>query len=268
MFFNYKNEMKLHYEIHGKGTPILIIHGLGCDMRLMKECIEPAFDDCLEYKRIYVDLPGMGFSTANGQFASSDRILEVLLAFIEFAIPTSFLLIGESFGGYLSQGIVSSINTRVLGLFLLCPVVFPAHDDRAIPKNIKKYYDNNFLDSLTDEELTNFTYCGVICNEDTYVRYKRSILPGLRIGNTAFIDKLSLNYSFSKKLDLVLFEKPVTILCGKQDNVVGFVDQFSLMSQLLYSEYVVLDKAGHNLQIEHPAQVENIVKNWIKRTEA
>lgn len=259
--------MKLHYDIQGKGVPILIIHGLGCDMRLMKECVEPVFDDYLEYKRIYVDLPGMGLSTANEKFSSADRILEVLLAFIDFAIPTSFILMGESFGGYLSQGIVSNINTRVLGLFLLCPVVFPTHDDRKIPKNLKKYYDNNFLDSLAYEERTNFTYCGVICNEDTYGRYERSILPGLRIGNTSFIDKLSLNYSFSKKLDLVSFEKPVTILCGKQDNVVGFMDQFALMSQLLYSEYVVLDKAGHNLQIEHPTQVETIISNWLKRIE-
>lgn len=42
MFFNYYNE-KVYYEEFGEGKPILIIHGLACNIELMKGCIEPIF---------------------------------------------------------------------------------------------------------------------------------------------------------------------------------------------------------------------------------
>jgi len=61
MFFNYYNE-KAYYEEFGEGEPILIIHGLACNIELMKGCIEPIFKKVNGYKRIYIDLLGMGKS--------------------------------------------------------------------------------------------------------------------------------------------------------------------------------------------------------------
>ena len=54
------DELLLNYEIMGEGQPVLLIHGLACDMNLMKGCMEPVFSNVEGYKRIYIDLPGMG----------------------------------------------------------------------------------------------------------------------------------------------------------------------------------------------------------------
>ena len=83
MFFNYYNE-KVYYEEFGEGKPILIIHGLACNIELMKGCIEPIFKKVNGYKRIYIDLLGMGKSNNYSlEYASSDKILEMLLSFIK-----------------------------------------------------------------------------------------------------------------------------------------------------------------------------------------
>ena len=96
MFFNYYNE-KVYYEEFGEGKPILIIHGLACNIELMKGCIEPIFKKENGYKRIYIDLLGMGKSNnCSLEYASSDKILEMLLSFIKEKIDKEFLLIGES----------------------------------------------------------------------------------------------------------------------------------------------------------------------------
>ena len=44
---SYKNKLDdaiiLNYEVYGEGVPILLIHGFGCDLSLMKEAAEPIF---------------------------------------------------------------------------------------------------------------------------------------------------------------------------------------------------------------------------------
>ena len=56
---NVKN-VEVNYEVYGEGKPIIIIHGSTVDHRLMTGCMEPIFNNRDGYKRIYLDLPGMG----------------------------------------------------------------------------------------------------------------------------------------------------------------------------------------------------------------
>lgn len=117
-------DAEIYYEIVGEGKPVLIIHGCAPDHRLMQRCMESVFQKYEGYQKIYIDLPGMGKSNAPDWINSSDHILEVLIAFIEEIISTEkFLLVGESYGGYLARGILSKMSEKVNGLLLVCPVV-------------------------------------------------------------------------------------------------------------------------------------------------
>ena len=135
MFFTYQGN-KLYYKVIGQGKPVLAIHGLGCSSELMEGCLEPIFEKHAGYKRIYLDLPGMGRSDADPAFASADAILEMLLNFIETVIGGhSFLLAGESYGGYLARGILAKKRSEIDGLLLICPVVVPNPQERILPKD-------------------------------------------------------------------------------------------------------------------------------------
>ena len=148
MFFNYYNE-KVYYEEFGEGKPILIIHGLACNIELMKGCIEPIFKKVNGYKRIYIDLLGMGKSNnCSLEYASSDKILEMLLSFIKEKIDKEFLLIGESYGGYLSRGIISKCYKSVKGLMLLCSMIIPDDSKRTLPVGNLKFHDKEILEKV------------------------------------------------------------------------------------------------------------------------
>ena len=135
MFFTYQGN-KLYYKVIGQGKPVLAIHGLGCSSELMEGCLEPIFEKHADYKRIYLDLPGMGRSDANPAFASADAILEMILNFIETVISGhTFLLAGESYGGYLARGILAKKRLEIDGLLLICPVVAPNPQERILPKD-------------------------------------------------------------------------------------------------------------------------------------
>jgi pimeloyl-ACP methyl ester carboxylesterase len=268
MFYSYKN-IKIHYQVIGSGKPIFMIHGLDCDLNLMKGCFEPIFKNKNGYKRIYIDLPGMGKSEALLEYASSDKILDILISFAENIISENFLLIGESYGGYLSRGILSKLNSKIEGMALLCPVVIPIHAKRDVPKNIIKFEDKDFTNTLNDFERKTFGKFSVLENKKVYKRYKNEILSGIKKCNKDFIESLWKNYSFSfnvdKKLKKIKFDKPVLFMAGRQDICVGYKDLYKLLEDYPRATFSVIDIAGHNLQIEQPELFNSLVENFLIR---
>ena len=78
------------------------------------------------WKRIYIDLPGMGKTTDYSSIQNSDEMLEAIIELIHTIIPNeSYLLVGESYGGYLARGIMRKSVDQLLGAALICPLIIP-----------------------------------------------------------------------------------------------------------------------------------------------
>lgn len=258
MFYTYKN-INIYYETIGVGNPVLMIHGLGCDLTLLKKCMEPIFKKHENYKRIYIDLPGMGKSDALKEYSSSDKILEILLSFIKEVINSKFLLIGQSYGGYLARGILSKCSDMVDGMLLICPVVISDVKKRNVPEVKIKYRDEIFLKELHDSEKNDFLeYCIVAKNE---------IQSGLKIANNVFNDYLKDDYCFSfdvdKEVRKLNYEKSVLLIAGRQDNCVGYQDLWNLIEDYKSASFSVINYAGHNLQIAQTQIFNALVNNWL-----
>lgn len=261
----------LHYEIIGKGKPVVIIHGLSCDLTLMKGCMEPIFGNLPQYKRIYIDLPGMGQSSTELENATADKMLEILVNFIKENVQKNFLLIGQSYGGYLVRGILSEFKEKVDGMMLICPVIVPNKDKRLLPTNIIKFEDTNYLSTLDETERIDFCEFAIIANEKTHERYKMEILQGLQRANAEFIDRLCENYEFSFDVDIKIrnmkYSKPVLFLLGRQDDCVGYADTWKILEDYKRATFAIIDVAGHNLQIEQPRLFNELAWNWLERVE-
>ncbi|MBC2685956.1 alpha/beta hydrolase [Bacillus toyonensis] len=260
-------DAEIYYEIVGEGKPVLIIHGCAPDHRLMQRCMESVFQKYEGYQKIYIDLPGMGKSNAPDWINSSDHILEVLIAFIEEIISTEkFLLVGESYGGYLARGILSKMSEKVNGLLLVCPVVVAQPKERLLPDKQVLVRDEEFLNTLTSIEREEFCDLAVVANEYTYTRFKEEIKPGLDVANDEFIERLQKNYPLTIDFHRKKYEKPVLLLAGRQDITVGYQDIIGMIENYPRATLAVLDTAGHNLQIEQPELFESLVGEWIRRT--
>lgn len=263
---------KIHYQVYGDGKPVVLLHGMGCDLRLMKGCLEPIFQKLPDYKRIYIDLPGMGKSDASLEFSCADGILHLLVSMINRLNLEHFLLIGESYGGYLARGILASpLASRVDGLLCICPVVIPKHISRKPAEKNIEFFDVPFLQQISPKQRAEFCEYAVVANPQTYERYQQEIEPGLQISNKEFLDELTRHYEFADDIDQKIrqskFGKPTLFLTGRQDNSVGYEDLWKLMEDYPRATFAVLDCAGHNLQIEQPALFDCLVREWIMRAE-
>lgn len=263
---------ELYYEIVGEGTPVLMLHGWGMDHRIMSCCMELVFQKNKEkFMRIYFDLPGMGKSKAGESIKNSDGMLEAILAFIEKVIPNQkFLLVGESYGGYLARALVQKIDHRILGLFLICPLVYPGYRAGEVPAKTVLEKDVPFLESLSEQERVSFEYITIVQNRRVWNSFKESVYEAIINQKDNYFLNHVLDGAFSYDVDHLenAFAKPCLILAGRQDTEVGYRDQFKLLDNYPRATFAVLDKAGHNLQIEQEDLFVNLASEWLERAVA
>ncbi len=261
--------ISINYEIIGSGKPIIMLHGSHVDHRLMMGCMEPVFNNRDEYKRIYIDLPGMGKTKGEDWIINSDVMLDIVIDFIEKIIPNeNFLLAGESYGGYLARGIVHRIANRVDGLLLICPAIIMDFKKRNIPSHIILKRDDTLLSQLKPSDAEGFISIQVVQSKKIWDRYRNEILSGIRLADNNFLLYLQENgYAFSFDVDGMneKFNKPTLMLLGRQDSSVGYKDAWRVLDNYPRATFAVLDRAGHNLQIEQEELFNSLVNEWLVR---
>ncbi len=270
-------DVKIYYESIGEGTPILMIHGWSPDHRLMKGCMEPVFQTLdTAWKRIYFDLPGMGKTKGAPWINGSDRMLELVLGFIDAVLPDQhFVLAGESYGGHIARGIIHKRPSVVDGLLLICPAV-DAVDQEVKEKDAEFRVleeDAALLNSLSEEDRNYFTGGGfnTVRNRRVWERYRDEVLPGLKLADYSFLNNcLSQHGPYSFNVDELEkpFMKPSLFLAGRQDSVVGYRNLWKIIGMYPRASFVLLDKAAHNLQTEQDVLFTAAVKEWLDRVAA
>jgi pimeloyl-ACP methyl ester carboxylesterase len=230
----------------------------------MTGCMEPVFSDNGGYKRIYLDLPGMGKSESAEWIKSSDDILDIVISFIEKVIPNeNFLLAGQSYGGYLSRGIIHKMEDRIDGVLLICPLIIPEFKKRNVEEHAVLEKDSEFLSKLTIEETEDFNL--VVQNRKTYERFKNELVCDV---DDRFLENLQQSaYSLSFDVDKLNKKvyKPTLILLGKQDDCVGYKDAWNILGNFPRATFAILDKAGHCLQIEQESLFNSLIDDWLVR---
>ncbi|WP_337982312.1 alpha/beta fold hydrolase [Lysinibacillus sp. C5.1] len=198
----------IYYEEIGVVQPIIMLHGFTPDHRLMKGCMEPIFTQREGWKRIYLDLPGMGKTKDYEHIHNTDDMLEAVVEFIQTVLPSqSFVIAGESYGGYLTRGIMQKLEDRILGVALVCPMIVPEKQDRIVPAHTIVAANQPFLATLTKQEVDDFSTHQVVLDAYNWNRYKNEVLVGCQLADENFLEKILQNYGFSFALKDILFQQ-------------------------------------------------------------
>jgi pimeloyl-ACP methyl ester carboxylesterase len=259
----------VYYKIRGAGRPIVMIHGFTPDHRLMLGCMEPLFTKRDGWRRVYFDLPGMGQTPGPDWLTTSDQMLDLVRQFIDRILPGErYCVAGESYGGYLARGLAARDPERVMGLLLLCTLATANPARRRVPSHEVLEADEKLLAGLSPEERLEFESMNVVLTRSVWKGIRRDVLPGIGASDQPFLDKLwKTGYAFADEAGLGRMEygKPVLIAVGRQDCVAGYEDAWDLLPCFPHATYAVLDRAGHNLQIEQPAVFEALAAEWLVR---
>lgn len=128
--------------------------------------------------------------------------------------------------------------------------------------------DEAFLATLSPEDLKSFTEINVVQTEEVWQRFRDQILCGIQLADMPFLKWYRENgYAFTFDVDALEepFTGPSLFLLGRQDSVVGFRDNWIILEFYPRASFVVLDRAGHNLQIEQPFLFNALITDWVCR---
>lgn len=260
--------MAIYHKIIGEGFPIVMVHGWTLDHQAMMHAMEPNFENRTSWKRIYIDLPGMGLSEPQKSINNSDDMLEAVVRLIDELIPDQpFIVCGYSYGGYIARGIVHSRHDKVFGLMLLAPMIIAESERRVLPQRTVLKRDHNLLSGLSSEEADAFGSMAVVQGKAEWERFRDEILLPSNQKDDIFLNRIHQNgYGFTFALSTKL-EYPTLIITGRQDHVVGYHDAWRLMEEYPRAAFAVLDMAGHNVQIEQVEVFNALVHNWLDKLE-
>ena len=262
--------VSIYYETRGTGFPVLMLHGYGIDHNVMVGCMEPVFKDRPGYRRIYIDLPGMGQSKAPEWLTNSDQVLDIVIKFSEKVIDGNFLVAGESYGGYIARGMVNKIPGRVAGVLLICPVIVGERSKRQLPPRKVFVKDEKLLESIDPEDRKFFERMLLLQDERRWERFQQDILPGRHSEDRAFLERLKQHgYECSFDVDRLPqpFDRPSLIFVGRQDASVGYKDAGRLIDIYSRSTFAILDRAGHGLEVEQEGIFNCLTAEWLDRVE-
>ncbi|MEJ3744890.1 alpha/beta hydrolase [Actinomycetes bacterium KLBMP 9797] len=178
-----------------------------------------------------------------------------------------FLLIGESYGGYLARALANARPAQVLGLALICPIGTIAENaDRTVPERQVLRPDPDLLAALDDRTAAEFAEISVVQTPRTLRRFRDEIMTGLDLADADAMARIRRRWTLNQEPEAgPPFTRPTVILTGRQDDSVGYADQFALLPHHPRASFAVLDVAGHNLQIEQPELFDALMREWLDR---
>lgn len=250
----------------GEGPTLLAIHGLFLDHRALATTLEstPGIE---RFRRLYVDLPGMGETPAAGHHPSSAAIVEVLDRVVGETIGTApFVLVGQSYGGYLVRGLLARRPEQVRGMAMIVPVVATDPADRVVPAPVKRLVDDEAVAALPDAFLAEMRPFMVLESPGIVAELIRDFLPAAAAVDQDFTTTLQeTGYALDPDALGNAFAGPALVICGRDDAIVGYEQALALRDELLDATIAVVAGAGHAVELERPGVVRSLLANWLQR---
>ena len=266
------NDITVHYELLGDGKPIIILHGWTVDHHHMLSTMEPLFKQRDGWKRIYLDLPGHGKTPGKNWITNQDKMLDVILDFIDNLIPGQrFVVTGASAGAYIARGIVHQRPASIDGLLLLVPLIVADEAKRLVPSPGTLVADPELVSKFEPDEAELFQFAVVQSKKVADFVQSKYISAGLMgdQGFQAVIREHPENYAFSFDVDALPIPSPAPtlIVMGRQDYMVGYRNAWEILENYPRGTFAVLDRSGHFLEVEQENLFQALAAEWLDRVE-
>ena len=249
------NGIDVNYRTQGEGTPLVLLHGWGADIR----CFDRIFRDLSpEYKVISLDLPGFGLSgDPAGEWGVGDYA-EFVKAFLKALKVDRMRLLGHSFGGRISIKLATDpeFAPRIGKLVLTGSAGLKRQRTfwgkvrgaiRKILRGILKYSGMAKLFPALYDKL------------------------GRRFASRDYLAATPLLRECLKKVvaeDLAPLlpevHAPTLLIWGKDDTETPVADGYTMQSLIPGARLEVLDNAGHFAFLNHPEKFSTLLKEFLR----
>ena len=261
-------DVNVHYEEAGTGRPILILHGWPGDGRTTMPEFEPFFANRPGWRRIYPDVMGLPKAPVPEWLRGPDEVLDVLIEFMDLVAPGErFTVAGVSKGAYFGLGIVHHRRDRLDGALFSIPLLesAKAHPEHPLAERQVLRHDPAMVAALQPGEEWIPDYL-VVQSEPALEAIRQWQFPAPQDPASVGVFR-GRWFSFDPTTFAEPFPAPVLMLMGRQDAESGYTTGWSMIEQFPRGTFVVLDAAGHLLDVEQPRLRHALIAEWLDRVE-
>jgi pimeloyl-ACP methyl ester carboxylesterase len=260
------NGIKIHYEMHGKGSPLVLIAGLGYPAWQWQHMI-PYLSRWLRV--IAFDNRGVGETDKPAGPYTARLLADDTAALMDALNIESAAIMGHSMGGFIAQELALSHPERVSKLILSSTNFGGPHHVPVTPEAMA------VLSDMTSDPITRFKNGLVVSTAPGFTEQHPEIiqewldwriahpidLAGYQAQMAIGLGLISEAASFENKLPNI--SAPTLILFGVYDKVVPPANAELLASKIPHSHVVLLDNAGHFFPMEVPQAASQVVINFV-----
>ena len=226
---------------------LILIHGAGNNSNIW----ENQFYLKIDYNIIAIDLPSHNKSNKYPEL-SLDLYVDVIKKFIDFLEPEKLILGGHSMGGVINQEYYYRYPNDVYAL-ILCSTGGKMGVSSFIFNSIKPNY-SDYLNYLRANAFYRKTPEEIIEN---------SILDVSQIDPEVTYNDFKICDAFNTLDKTSSIEVPCLVICGKADEMTPVKYSQFFHDKIKNSEINIIDKAGHNVMLEKPKQVNTAIEKFI-----
>jgi len=253
------NNIDCYYEIHGSGSPLVLIAGLASDSQSWQPVLSGL---AKRFKVIIFDNRGIGRTRYPSEnFQISTLALDTVSLLDELKIDKADIL-GHSMGGCIAQEIAIEYPERVNNLILAntCAVVSPKNKS-LFGSLFKTLESGNYELFIRDFFRLIFT--------PEYFSDKRNIESAVRsalsypflVTPEGFKLQLEALSNFSSQERLSRIKSVALLIAGGKDMLVTLEETQLLTDKIPFVKPLRLENASHSFQIEQPGLfIESIVE--------
>ena len=257
--------MTLFTETRGTGRPIVCLAPFGVDRSMMVAALEPVFETCAGWQRIYLDLPGRGRSPCGPP--DSDGIVDALIGHLDQQLGATArpMLVGWSYGGYLAAALLRLAPDRFGGALLICHGVHSASAERRLPPPRTAPDPTGWLDKVPEGYREHLATALGNRRHEVAERVAAALVAAENADEEYLTRLRTTGYRVSDEDAAPVYQGPVCVVTGRGDLVAGYHDQFDAMAAYPNGSFTVLAEAGHYLPFEQPAAFRGLAREWLSR---
>lgn len=252
------------YEVHGKGTPIVLLHGFtGSSLTWTPFITEYRH----QFKLITIDLPGHGKTVSNTP-RPMELLCSDLLKLVKHLKLTTFHLIGYSMGGrialsfsmYYPENVLSlTLESASPGLRLRTERIERMKKDEKLAERIESDGIKAFVNAW--EQISLFTTQKKL-SIDTQTAIRKERLSQSEKGLAQSLRSIGTGKQPSWWGNLADFTGPVLLIVGEADKKFVNINK-QMQKRFPSADLAVAKEAGHAVHIEQPETFGQLVTPFI-----
>lgn len=247
-------------EVEGDGFPVVMVHGLGATSNLF----QPQMEALRSHRVIRVDLPGSGRSPVPAETPTLNSFAEAVHGVMKVLGVEQAHFVGHSLGTIVGQILAATQPTAVRSLTLLGAIAEPGDATRTAVASRAKIARSEGMAGIADQIVAGALSTSTRSSQPVTVAFVReSIMRQNPEGYAKTCEALAA----ARAADPRLISAPTLLLTGDADAVNPPSVAEALRDRIAGARLAIIDRAGHWLPVEKPAECNQRIADFLKQVE-